>query len=64
LLLRADDEPAGCLGVHHTAEITRMYVTPRFRRALYVSYGFTEIAPATETPGPFQDHWYEKLLDP
>lgn len=98
-VLRADDEPAGCLGVHHTGEITRMYVTPRFRRgggarallasaedharghgltrlfldtradliearALYVSCGFTEIAPATETPKPFQDHWYEKLLDP
>jgi GNAT superfamily N-acetyltransferase len=98
-VLRADDEPAGCIGVHHTGEITRMYVTPRLRRgggarallagaeeharargltrlfldtradlvearALYLSCGFTEIAPATDTPGPFQDHWYEKLLDP
>jgi GNAT superfamily N-acetyltransferase len=98
-LLRADDEPAGCLGVHRTGEITRMYVSPRFRRgggarallasaedyarahgltrlfldtrtdliearALYLSCGFTEISPATETPGPFQDHWYEKLVAP
>ena len=98
-VLRADEEPAGCIGVHHTGEITRMYVTPRFRRrggarallagaedhararglsrlfldtradliearALYLSCGFTEISPATETPGPFQDHWYQKLLDP
>jgi GNAT superfamily N-acetyltransferase len=97
--LRADDEPAGCLGIYDTGEITRMYVTPRFRRgggarallagaedharahgltrlfldtradliearALYVACGFTEISPATETPGPFQDHWYEKRLDP
>lgn len=96
-LLRADHEPAGCLGVHATGEITRMYVAPRFRRgggarallagaeeharshgltrlfldtradllearALYLSCGFTEIPPATETPGPFQDHWYEKRL--
>jgi GNAT superfamily N-acetyltransferase len=98
-LLRADDEPAGCLGVHRTGEITRMYVSARFRRrggarallasaedyarahgltrlfldtrtdliearALYLSCGFTEISPATETPGPFQDHWYEKLVAP
>jgi GNAT superfamily N-acetyltransferase len=98
-VLRADDEPAGCLGVHDTGELTRVYVTPRFRRAggarallagaeaharaqgltrlfldtradliearaLYLSFGFTEVSPATETPGPFQDHWYEKLLDP
>ena len=96
-LLRADHEPAGCLGVHETGEITRMYVAPRFRRgggarallasaedharshgltrlfldtradlvearALYLSCGFTEIPAATETPGPFQDHWYEKRL--
>jgi GNAT superfamily N-acetyltransferase len=98
-LLRADEEPAGCLGLHVTGEITRMYVSPRFRRgggarallagaeeharahglerlfldtradlvearALYVACGFTEIPPATETPGPFQDHWFEKRLDP
>jgi GNAT superfamily N-acetyltransferase len=96
-LLRADHEPAGCLGVHPTGEITRMYVAPRFRRgggarallasaedharshgltrlfldtradlvearALYLSCGFTEIPATTETPGPFQDHWYEKRL--
>jgi GNAT superfamily N-acetyltransferase len=98
-LLRAGDEPAGCLGVYRTGEITRMYVAPRFRRAggaralvagaeaharshglkrlfldtradlveareLYLACGFTEIPPATDTPGPFQDHWYEKRLDP
>ena len=32
-VLRADDEPAGCIGVHDTGEITRMYVNPQFRRA-------------------------------
>ena len=98
-LLRAGDEPAGCLGVYRTGEITRMYVAPRFRRAggaralvagaeaharshglkrlfldtradlvearaFYVSCGFTEIPPPTDTPGPYQDHWYEKPLDP
>jgi GNAT superfamily N-acetyltransferase len=98
-VLRADGEPAGCLGLHPTGEITRVYVTPRFRggggaralladaeaharthgltrlfldtrgdlveaRAFYLSCGFTEIPPPTETPGPFQDHWYEKPLDP
>jgi GNAT superfamily N-acetyltransferase len=99
LVLRSGDEPAGCLGLHPTGEITRMYVTPRLRRsggasallasaeahararrlsrlfldtrtdllearALYLASGFTEIPPTTETPGPFQDHWYEKRLDP
>jgi hypothetical protein len=29
-VLRADDEPAGCIGVHDTGEITRMYVTHSF----------------------------------
>jgi GNAT superfamily N-acetyltransferase len=97
-ILRADGEPAGCLGLHPTGEITRVYVTPRFRggggarallahaedyarthgltrlfldtradlieaRAFYTSCGFTEIPPPTATPGPFQDHWYEKSLD-
>ena len=97
-VLRAGDEPAGCIGLHPTGEITRMYVSPRFRRgggarallasaeaharalglprlfldtradlveagALYLAFGFTEIPPATDTPGPFQDHWYEKRLD-
>jgi GNAT superfamily N-acetyltransferase len=98
-VLRADDEPAGCIGVHDTGEITRMYVNPQFRRAggarallagaerharalgltrlfldtradllearaLYVSCGFIETPPTTHTPGRFQDHWYEKTLDP
>jgi GNAT superfamily N-acetyltransferase len=98
-MLRADGEPAGCLGLHPTGEITRVYVTPRFRggggarallahaedyarthgltrlfldtradlieaRAFYASCGFTEIPPPTAAPGPFQDHWYEKSLDP
>ena len=31
-VLRADGEPAGCLGVYPTGEITRVYVAPRFRR--------------------------------
>jgi GNAT superfamily N-acetyltransferase len=96
-ILRADGEPAGCLGLHPTGEITRVYVIPRFRRgggarallanaedhargrglarlfldtrtdlvearAFYASSGFVEIPPPTTTPGPFQDHWYEKRL--
>ena len=32
LLLRAGGVRAGCLGLHPTGEITRMYVSPRFRR--------------------------------
>jgi GNAT superfamily N-acetyltransferase len=31
-ILRAGGEPAGCLGLHPTGEITRVYVVPRFRR--------------------------------
>src|SRR4051794_22265463 len=31
-------------------------------RAFYASAGFTEIAPPTDSPGKFQDHWFEKLL--
>ncbi len=98
-ILRGDGEAVGCLGLHPTGEITRVYVVPRCRggggarallasaeeharahgltrlfldtradlveaRAFYVSCGFAEIPPPTETPGPFQDHWYEKTLDP
>lgn len=98
-ILRADGEPAGCLGLHSTGEITRVYVAPQFRRkggarallahaedyarthglrrlfldtrtdliearAFYASCGFTEIPSPTTTPGPFQDHWYERPLDP
>jgi GNAT superfamily N-acetyltransferase len=98
-VLRAGGEPAGCLGLHPTGEITRVYVSPRFRRrsgarallaaaedyarahglarlfldtrrdlaearAFYLACGFAEIAPPTKTPGKFQDHWYEKPLDP
>jgi GNAT superfamily N-acetyltransferase len=98
-VLRSRGAPAGCIGVHPSGEITRMYVSPRFRRrggarallaaaerhararglprlfldtradlvearALYLSCGFTEIPPATDTPGPFQDRWYEKRLEP
>jgi GNAT superfamily N-acetyltransferase len=33
LLLRADGVPAGCLGLHQTGELTRIYVAPQFRRA-------------------------------
>lgn len=32
LLLRAGGVPAGCLGLRPTGEITRMYVSPPFRR--------------------------------
>jgi GNAT superfamily N-acetyltransferase len=32
LVLRAAGVPAGCLGLHPTGELTRMYVTPPFRR--------------------------------
>jgi GNAT superfamily N-acetyltransferase len=31
-VLRAGDEPAGCLGLHATGELTRVYVAPGFRR--------------------------------
>ena len=33
LLLRADGAPAGCIGLHPTGELTRMYVAPPFRRS-------------------------------
>ena len=97
LVLRAGGVPAGCLGLHPTGELTRIYVAPRFRRAggartlltaaeswarthgisrlfldtrtdlvearaFYASCGFLEIPPPTTTPGPFQDHWFEKHL--
>jgi GNAT superfamily N-acetyltransferase len=32
-------------------------------RAFYVSCGFAEVPPQTDTPDPFQDHWFEKSLD-
>jgi GNAT superfamily N-acetyltransferase len=32
LVLRSGGAPAGCLGMHPTGELTRMYVAPRFRR--------------------------------
>jgi GNAT superfamily N-acetyltransferase len=31
-------------------------------RAMYESCGFIEVPPATTTPGPFQDHWFEKQI--
>jgi GNAT superfamily N-acetyltransferase len=97
LVLRAGGVPTGCLGLHPTGELSRIYVAPRFRRAggarallaaaeawargqglsrlfldtrtdlvearaLYASAGFVEIPPATATPGPFQDHWFEKPI--
>jgi GNAT superfamily N-acetyltransferase len=97
-VLRADGEPAGCLGLHPTGELTRVYVAPRFRRGggarallaaaettaraqgltrlfldtrtdlieartFYLACGFIEFPPPTTTPGPFQDHWFEKPLD-
>lgn len=95
LILRTGEAPAGCLAVHATGELTRMYVAPQFRRTgaaralliaaeswarrrgltrlfldtrtdlvearcFYTSCGFIQIPPATTTPGPFQDHWFEK----
>jgi GNAT superfamily N-acetyltransferase len=33
VVLRTDGVPAGCLGLHPTGELTRMYVAPQFRRA-------------------------------
>ena len=98
LVLRRDGEPAGCLGLHPSGELTRVYVVPSFRRAggaraliagaeafaralgltrlfldtrtdlvearaLYARCGFSEIPPPTATPGPFQDHWFEKTLE-
>ena len=33
LVLRAGGVPAGCLGLHPTGELTRIYVAPQFRRA-------------------------------
>ena len=32
LVLRAEGAPVGCLGLHPTGELTRLYVAPRFRR--------------------------------
>jgi GNAT superfamily N-acetyltransferase len=32
-------------------------------RAFYASCGFAEVAPRTDTPAKFQDHWFEKPLD-
>jgi GNAT superfamily N-acetyltransferase len=97
LVLRTGGVAAGCLGLHPTGELTRIYVVPGFRRAggaralltaaeswargegvtrlfldtrtdlvearaLYASCGFVETPPPTTTPGPFQDHWFEKPL--
>ena len=46
--------------------ITRLFLDTRTDliepRAFYASCGFVEIAPATTTPGPFQDHWFEKPI--
>ncbi|MCW2777305.1 MAG: acetyltransferase [Frankiales bacterium] len=97
LVLRADGVAAGCLGVHPSGELTRMYVEPERRRAgggralldaaqawardeglarlfldtradlveargLYAAAGFTEVPPPPGPHGPFQDHWFEKVL--
>jgi GNAT superfamily N-acetyltransferase len=97
LVLRTGGVAAGCLGLHPTGELSRIYVAPQFRRAggarallsaaeswarsegvtrlfldtrtdlvearaLYASCGFIEIPPPTTTPGPFQDHWFEKPI--
>ncbi|WP_028067370.1 GNAT family N-acetyltransferase [Solirubrobacter soli] len=33
-------------------------------RSFYASCGFTELAPPTNTPAKYQDHWFEKRLAP
>jgi GNAT superfamily N-acetyltransferase len=33
LVLRSDGDPAGCLGLYPSGELTRVYVVPEFRRA-------------------------------
>jgi GNAT superfamily N-acetyltransferase len=46
--------------------LTRLFLDTRTdlveARAFYASCGFVEIAPQTDDPGPFQDHWFEKRL--
>lgn len=37
VVLRAGGGPAGCLGLHPTGELTRIYVAPSFRRRPRVS---------------------------
>lgn len=47
-------------------DVTRLFLDTRTdlveARALYVSFGFTEIPPPSTARGPFQDHWFEKPL--
>jgi hypothetical protein len=54
LVLRASGEPAGCLGLYPSGELTRIYI--------FEACGFTEIPSPTTTPGRFQDHWFEKRI--
>jgi GNAT superfamily N-acetyltransferase len=46
--------------------LTRLFLDTRTdlveARAAYAACGFVEIPPATATPGPFQDHWFEKRI--
>lgn len=46
--------------------LTRIFLDTRTdlleARAFYASSGFVEVPPTTTTPGPFQDHWFEKRL--
>ena len=47
--------------------LTRLFLDTRTdlteARALYEPCGFTEIPAPVTTPGPFQDHWFEKRID-
>lgn len=61
LVLRADTAPAGCLGLHPTGDLTRIYVAPRLRRAngarelltAAESWARTKASPASSsTPAP------------
>jgi GNAT superfamily N-acetyltransferase len=46
--------------------MTRLFLDTRTdlaeARALYEACGFLEIPSPTTTPGPFQDHWFEKRI--
>lgn len=49
-----------------TQGLTRLFLDTRTdlieARAFYASCGFAEVPSPTTTPGPFQDHWFEKPL--
>jgi GNAT superfamily N-acetyltransferase len=49
-----------------TQRLPRLFLDTRHdlveARSFYASCGFTEIPAPTATPGPYQDHWFEKTL--